>query len=607
MRRNNLYKKKYRYKGKLIYEYLIMLAAVFAILVVSFLCTSYIAKHYAIEESRQSADVIFEQATDRIRIFEEDINSLYMNVVYNPSVRDLMSAPDFSERWKTMDSFLQMVGNNMRINQCLKNVSLYDMNGKLIANRGEVFFPWKGEFFSGTKAVYSDIIISQKTGEKFFQVGMTIYEEKDGNGFYPAGFVCLLFHTGNLQEIVDGALLNDESGVMILDSSENVVVSAGLRKNGYRKETDTREDENNLIYVSPVGNTGWKLISVIPLSSMTDGLKRMQSVNHATYLSVLFIMILVCALVYRRIIRPISYQTAFMSSFTEDTGRRLVVTQNNEIGELANKMNQMLDDIEALNKRIIDSSKKLLELEYAKKQTEMIAYRSQMNPHFLSNTFNCIRGMALYHDEKEIAELTLSLSSFFRYCIQKEDFVTIQEVLDNLQHYAKIIQYRFNGKHQITVEASRKIFQMKIPKLLIQPLVENSVLHGLELKMEGGKVNVNITLEEQGNTLKNGTYGIFLRKLIITVEDDGEGISEDIYAYLRDSMKQYDKEGTIPDRKDGIGVLNVYRRLRLFYGKDAEFEIADRFGGGTCVRLAFPIKTEGSMGKGSDNLCVHET
>ena len=579
-----------RKEGKLIYEYLLVLAAVTAILLVSFGLTNYIARDSAMEEALQAADVIFEQAVDRVNIFEEDIDSLYMNVVYNPSVSGFLSAAGLPGRWENLDNFLQMVGNNMRINRSLKNVSLYNTRGELIAAKGDVFYPWHEENPPGIQTVYSERIVDGRTGETYFQVGMAIYEEQEAGGLEQNGFASLLFGTDSLQEIVDGALLNPESGVAILDRHGNVVVSAGKWRAYYRWETRTRENTEDLIYVSSVGNTGWKLMSVVPRASMTSGVTQMQRIINTTYLIVFSAMVLVCVLVYKGIIRPISRQTAFMASFTKDTGRRIEVTQNNEIGELARKMNQMLDDIEELNGRIMDSRKKLLELEYAKKQTEMIAYRSQMNPHFLSNTFNCIRGMALAQGEKDIAELTLSLSSFFRYSINGAELVTIQEALDNLQHYARIIQYRFNGKHQVTVNAARKVFPIKIPKMLIQPLVENAVLHGLEAKLGNGRVYVCITLEEKGNVLENGTYGLPSRRLNVEVEDNGGGIEEKMLHSLKEAMEQYDRDGTIPDKKHGIGVLNAYRRLRLFYGEKAEFEITGRAGGGTCVRLAFPVE-----------------
>ena len=123
-------------------------------------------------------------------------------------------------------------------------------------------------------------------------------------------------------------------------------------------------------------------MSVTPKSSMLSGVTQMQRINYITYAAVLIAMLLVCGMIYKRIIQPISRQTSFMANFTKDTGRRIEVKENNEIGEMAGKMNEMLDDIEKLNKEIIDSQKRYLELEYAKKQTEMVAYKSQLESAF---------------------------------------------------------------------------------------------------------------------------------------------------------------------------------------------------------------------------------
>ena len=184
-----------RKEGKLIYEYLLVLAAVTAILLVSFGLTNYIARDSAMEEALQAADVIFEQAVDRVNIFEEDIDSLYMNVVYNPSVSGFLSAAGLPGRWENLDNFLQMVGNNMRINRSLKNVSLYNTRGELIAAKGDVFYPWHEENPPGIQTVYSERIVDGRTGETYFQVGMAIYEEQEAGGLEQNGFASLLFGT----------------------------------------------------------------------------------------------------------------------------------------------------------------------------------------------------------------------------------------------------------------------------------------------------------------------------------------------------------------------------------------------------------------------------
>ena len=116
-------------RGKLIYEYLLLMMAVGVIILLSFLATAYIANESAMEQSRQSVEVIFQQAEDGVKIFEEDVSNLYINVVNNASTASFFRAENLSGRWDRLSEFHQVVGNNMRINQSLKNIQLYDKEG----------------------------------------------------------------------------------------------------------------------------------------------------------------------------------------------------------------------------------------------------------------------------------------------------------------------------------------------------------------------------------------------------------------------------------------------------------------------------------------------
>ncbi len=569
-----------KWRGKLIYEYIFLLIAVACIIIISFWMTRYIVKYSAMEQSRQSLDMIFQQAEERVKIFEEDIESLHMNVLHSGSVQDFFQAKNMAERWENLEGFYQVVGNNRRINRNLQNILLYDADGNLIAAKGDVYLPRPEDIAENGLYTYSNRMTDQKTKAAYFEVGMPVYEKDLGSEYHQIGSVYLLFDVKYLQNIIDSILPNEKSAVGILDRNGTLVVSAGDWREEYSLFDSSSEDDDDLIHVHQILRMGWRMVSVVPKHSMLSGVTQIQKVNYITYLVMLAVMCLVCTTLYRRIIKPISRQTSFMADFTRDTGQRIEVTGENEISEMARKMNEMLDDIEDLNREVVDSQKKYLEQEYARKQTEMIAYKSQINPHFLYNTFNCIRGMALYKGEKEIAELTMSLSCFFRYSVQGGELVTVEEALENLSHYANIIRCRFNGKHQVSTDASEEVLAQRIPKLLIQPLVENAVLHGLETRPQGGRVSV--TIEE---TKDDGSG-----RLAVTVQDDGSGISAEKQKELRDAMERYDREGTISEKGLGIGFLNVYRRLRLFYGQAADFDLESREGEGTRIRLWLPME-----------------
>ena len=560
-------------RKRLLHDYIAIFIIMGMVLLLSFLIIGYIANSTTMEQSRNSSRVIYKQAREQLEQVEEDLQNMYMNVVKNDSVLAFLEAADSYERWEMLESVQGMVGMNRRINRNLENIIFYDEDGNLIFALGNVFLD-KPELELNEMLNFSGRMWDEATKQACFEVGLPIYKEET-DGYTLLGSAYLLFNVGNLQEIMDRALLNRDSAIAIVDGNGRAIVKSGQWEDYYGDFETALEDKKRLVYADYIGTTGWRIVNVIPKKALLTGAEQMRNITYVTFLAVVSMMIFLCAMLYKRIIYPISRQTAFMAGFTEDTHQRIEVLEENEIGEMAHKMNQMLDDIEKLNGEIIESNRKYLEMEYAKKQTEMIAYRSQINPHFLYNTFNCIRGMALYHGEKEIAELTMALSSFFRYSVQGEETVTVREALENLQRYARIIQYRFNGKHRVEVEASREVYLVKIPKMLLQPLVENAVLHGLETKVDGGVVHVAVSGTEQ--------------KIVAVVKDNGQGFPKETLVQLRQAMECYDREGTIPDDGHGIGFLNVYRRLRLFYGTAAEFTVESRAGEGTEITMVLPV------------------
>jgi Predicted signal transduction protein with a C-terminal ATPase domain len=567
-----MYNKMKRNK-KMMHDYIFIVVFVGIFLIGSFMITEYIAITSTMEQSRYSAGVIYRQAMEQLNQVEEDIKNLRLNILSNDSSIAFMESSNFSTRWEKFKEVQQMVGNNRRINKYLENIMLYDDKGELFFALGEVFSQ-KITINQEKSLTFSGRIWDKAEKKTYYEVGIPIYIKKEDGSYKNSGSAYLLFNAGNLQDIVNKALLNADSTIALIDQNNKAIVKAGNWKSSYGLLKEKEEDNKRLVYVDTVGSTGWRMVNVIPKKALLRGVSRLQKITYATDFAVILTMAFLCIMIYRRIIRPISRQTVFMTSYVKDTKQRIEVIEKNEIGLMAEKMNQMLDDIENLNSKIIESNRRYLELNYAKKQTEMVAFRSQINPHFLSNTFECIRGMALNHGEREIADLTKSLSNIFRYNVKGEDMATMLDELRNLQEYAKIINYRFCGKHQINIDAQRDIFLYKIPKMVLQPLVENAVFHGLETKVEGGRVNVEIREEN--------------KKLVIRVMDDGLGIPLEQQKILNKAMESYDENGTIPDQHQGIGFLNVYRRLHLFYGDNAKLLLESKEMEGTCITLIVP-------------------
>lgn len=264
-----------------------------------------------------------------------------------------------------------------------------------------------------------------------------------------------------------------------------------------------------------------------------------------------------------------------MNYYAKNRKSRMEVKSHNEMGVLAENLNAMLDDIDCLTEENIRSKEQILEANYQKKQSELVAYRNQINPHFMHNTFECIRGMALLYEVPDIAEIAEALSRFFSYNVRGKGYATIREIADHIHDYASIIGYRFMNKYTISIEIEEEVRDQYMPKMILQPLVENAVFHGLEPKEESGNVLVFVGKEKD--------------RLEIRVQDSGCGMDEKELEALQVKLKEYDRTSLLPLQKHGIGMVNIYRRLRLFYGTQLEFNVTSKVGEGTQIEILVPM------------------
>lgn len=220
----------------------------------------------------------------------------------------------------------------------------------------------------------------------------------------------------------------------------------------------------------------------------------------------------------------------------------------------------------------------------SKKQAEYLALQNQINPHFLYNSLEAIRGEAICAGLESVAEITEALSVFFRYSITGVDsLVTLEEEIDNVENYFIIQHYRFGEKvkFEITYPKGEEIFQLKLPKLTIQPFVENAIFHGLEKKVDGGTVKVS---------LETTVY-----KLMITVSDNGIGMPEDQVEKINNYFERVAVSyvGEDKKKKGGIAMKNVNSRIKLLFGEEYGIHVYSTEGIGTDVKIILPKTRRG--------------
>ncbi len=227
-------------------------------------------------------------------------------------------------------------------------------------------------------------------------------------------------------------------------------------------------------------------------------------------------------------------------------------------------------------KRLLQVLQESSPFELSKRQAQYLALQNQINPHFLYNTMESIRSEAMMSGLDSVAKMCESLASFFRYTVSNtENLATVEEELQNVRNYFFIQQYRFGSRLQLNIEYEEddwgEMLKCRIPKLTLQPVVENAIIHGVEQKIGVGTVTVRIFFTET--------------RLVILVKDDGVGIPPEVLAQINNRLKA---TSTPSGEKGGIAIANVNTRIKLLFGDAYGVTVYSTEGVGTDVEITLP-------------------
>ena len=342
-----------------------------------------------------------------------------------------------------------------------------------------------------------------------------------------------------------------------------------FQKNGKIKywETDraTRHPVEKVAYFKFIPEMNWIVVVGSSMDDFFSGLYAVKSSMAFIFAAMMGLTLLLSVVIGRRIAEPILLVAHRLKDIAEgdaDLPSHLYVGSNDEVEELALHFNRYLDKLRALK----EMEKR--ELHVALADAQMSALQAQINPHFLYNTLETVRFMIALGDERA-GKMVQLLADLFRVSIGKgEHYVTVDQELRHIGLYVDIQTIRFPQKFRVVIDVDEQTRQLYTVKFLLQPLVENAILHGFEERETGGIISV------EGKSEGESVY--------LTVRDNGAGMPHDKLMLINAQL-----ENLSPTRS--IGLVNVHKRLRLHYGEPYGLKIDSVQGLGTSVQVHFPI------------------
>lgn len=389
------------------------------------------------------------------------------------------------------------------------------------------------------------------------------------------------------KEEFDFAYIVDEKGNVILQVGETSLDEQSIKEYGLG-ETKNRElkkinNMNFYIITEPLRNySDWILVGGLSYNSMQEGAKLILNIVYIIGIVSILVVIILSFLLSKKITDPILEMNNAMKEFEQGKWpSELSVTTNDELKTLVDGFNKMVLEFRNLIDRVEKEHDELKRVEVNALELKLELLQSQINPHFVHNTLNAIQYLAYKKDAEDIREAINAFNMLLRASMSVgKDFIKIREELACVSSYLKICKYRYDNEVELVLNVEEELVEMPLPKLILQPLVENSIYHGILTKNEKGIIQINIR--------KNDTT------ILIEVIDDGIGIPQEklIEMLEGDFIKKDNQEDS--SGFNNIGLKNINDRLKLYFGEAYTLKIASDVGIGTCVFFEMPIiKKEG--------------
>ncbi len=372
----------------------------------------------------------------------------------------------------------------------------------------------------------------------------------------------------------------DELGQMVYHPKRELIYS-GLRTESIDELITSKEevvrdevDGETVDYIVAISNfSNWRVVGKVFVDDINVYQETLKKIFISMIFTALVIAVSLSVILAGTILGPV--KRLLSGIYTFQSGQldvEVQVESENELGLLTSEFNRMTKRIKAL----VDENKKS---ERSKRKSELDALQAQINPHFLYNTLDSIVWMGEAGKSKEVVKMTSALARLFRISISKgEEYITIKQEIEHIESYLAIQYMRYGNRLKYKISVDERLLDIKIIKILLQPIVENAIYHGIKQLPGEGLIQIRVT-KETDETM-NKSY------LHIEVEDNGMGMNQE-------TIEKLLKGGISPKSKGGVGVYNVDQRIKLYYGDEYGLDIKTEMFEGTTVIFKLPITQGG--------------
>lgn len=507
------------------------------------------------------------------------VKRLLQNISYTSIVQKYLNETEPMSQMSDYTQLKSYISDMIGMKDGIVDIALLSKNGAHYNTYGQIenLLPFVDEipknrlfYFLGLKTLPFN-----SKNRNVIIAGTHIYSTIDFNNDKEIGTLLIVLDEGALLGSPNQAMRTDGSKIYLVDRKGALFFSndESVRTGSAYKEITTSEKNTKyIVQRGAIPDIEGEIIVKLPRSELLSGIEDIRMQAFLIFLISMLLLTIPYLIVINNILQPLKKLMQLMNEIKlgklNNLKKRIFLDGYAEIIVMAGDFNQMLDEIDDLTHRLLESRTRLYESELVKKQSELAYLQSQINPHFLYNTLESIKGMAVEEGAHNIFNMTKALAMVFRYSIKGTDSVPLREELKIVKSYIDIQKIRFGSRLEAEYRFPEEILDIKVPKMILQPIVENAIFHGIEPKVGEGLLRL------EGDLVENVLH--------VSIKDNGVGIEDDKLMTLMKS----------DDQTTGIGLENVNNRIKLTYGSEYGVRLHSEAGKGTEVVIMIPVGSE---------------